>query len=125
MRQDRVEGGAKRRGESGGRVAQGRSRRSGCGGRWRWGWVAGGGRRHGCGGGGLVVFGRWRSVEGAFKCCTQPEDRTGWEGAATVQRERTQDKERKGEGDRREKGANEARKPAETYKSIICNYFCL
>lgn len=107
MRQDRVEGGAKRRGESGRRVAQGRGRRSGCGGRWRWRWVAGCRRRHGCGGGCLVVFGRWRSVEGAFKCCTQPEDRTGRDGreeAATVQRERTQDKERKGEGDRREKG---------------------
>ncbi len=53
---------------------------------------------------------RWscciREVEECRGCfqMLHTTDRTGWEEAATVQRERTQDKERKGEGDRREKG---------------------
>lgn len=48
------------------------------------------------------------------------------EVAATVQRERTQDREKGGKETEERKGANEARKPAETYKSIIiCSYFCL
>lgn len=56
---------------------------------------------------------------------TGGQDGTGGRKQQPCKGKEHKTKRERGKETEERKGANEARKPAKTYKSIICTYFCL